>query len=90
MNKLKGLVYYSQVTNLEKSISEMETELKNDQNNWLRLQGIILDMEQKLTHQMNDSHLARQRKTCFSDARIVADNYDVSKSNIFVKLQSCW
>lgn len=51
-----------QVTNLEQSIREMETEMKNDQNNWLRLQGNILDMSEKLNRQMNESHLAQQRK----------------------------
>lgn len=41
----------------------MEKEIKNDQNNWLRLQGNILDMSEKLNRQMNESHLAQQRKT---------------------------
>lgn len=55
-------VHSLQVTNLEKSIAEMEIEMKNDQNNWLRLQANILDMSEKLNRQMNESHLAQQRK----------------------------
>lgn len=50
------------------SIDELEMEIKDDQNKWLRLQCNIVSMSEKLTQIFNDSHLARQRKT-FSNAR---------------------
>lgn len=46
---------------MERSIYELEIEINEDQNNWLRLQGNIIQISEKLTHQMNESHLAQQR-----------------------------
>lgn len=49
------------------SIDALEMEIKDDQNKWLRLQCNIVSMSEKLTQIFNDSHLARQRKICFSN-----------------------
>lgn len=46
---------------MEATIDELETEIKTDQNKWLRLQCNIVSMSEKLTQLLNDSHLARQR-----------------------------
>lgn len=43
------------------SIDELDKEIKDDQNKWLRLQCNIVSMSAKLTQIFNDSHLARQR-----------------------------
>lgn len=68
----------------------MEIEIKNDQNNWLRLQGNILDMSEKLNRQMNESHSAQQRKTfhIFFDCKIstVFQNQNMHS----LELQNCW
>lgn len=61
----------------------METEMKNDQNNWLRLQGNIIDMSEKLNHQMNESHLAEQRKI-FHISFDLNSLDSFSKPNIFL------
>lgn len=46
---------------METTIFDLETEINDDQNKWLRLQCNIVSMSEKLTHLLNDSHLARQR-----------------------------
>lgn len=51
-----------QVRDLEMTITELEIQIKNDQNDWLRLQNNIVQLSERLTEQMNDSHLAKQRK----------------------------
>lgn len=53
----------SKVRDLEMTIAEMETQMKDDQNNWLRLQSHIVEMSDKLSTQLNDSHMARQRES---------------------------
>lgn len=47
------------------SIDELEMEIKDDQNKWLRLQCNIVSMSEKLTQIYNDTHLSRQRKILF-------------------------
>lgn len=46
---------------MESTICQLETEIKDDQNKWLRLQCNIMSMSEKLTQLLNESHLARQR-----------------------------
>lgn len=47
------------------TIGELETQMKDDQNNWLRLQSHIVEMSQKMSMQLNDSHIARQRESMY-------------------------
>lgn len=50
------------VRDLELTIAELETQMKDDQNNWLRLQNHIVEMSHKISMQLNESHLAKQRE----------------------------
>lgn len=53
------------IRDLEMTIGELETQMKDDQNNWLRLQSHIVEMSQKMSMQLNDSHIARQRESLY-------------------------
>lgn len=57
------ILFSFKVRDLEMTIAEMETQMKDDQNNWLRLQSHIVEMSDKFSTQLNDSHLARQRES---------------------------
>lgn len=48
---------------MEATIGELETQMKDDQNNWLRLQSHIVEMSHKMSMQLNESHIARQRES---------------------------
>lgn len=50
-----------QIVDLEKSIAELETQIRNDQNEWMRLQNNIIIMSEKHTCQLNEIHLGRKR-----------------------------
>lgn len=50
------------IRNLQKSIDETETETRELQNFWLRLQGHVCALAEKRSKQMNSIHLARTRK----------------------------
>lgn len=51
------------VRDLEMTIAELEAQMKDDQNNWLRLQNHIVEMSHKMSMQLNESHLAKQRES---------------------------
>lgn len=53
---------FEKIQHFEATINDLETEIKNDQNKWLRLQCNIVSMSEKLTQLLNDEHLARQRE----------------------------
>lgn len=43
-------------------IVEIEQEIRNSQNLWLRLQNHVVNMTEKRALQLNDIHIARKRK----------------------------
>lgn len=51
------------VRDLDMTIAELEAQMKDDQNNWLRLQNHIVEMSHKMSMQLNESHLAKQRES---------------------------
>lgn len=60
MESLQNFFFF-QIKDHEAQIEELETEIKTDQNKWLRLQYNIVSMSEKLTQILNVSNLARQR-----------------------------
>lgn len=50
------------IADLERSVNEMENEIRDKQNAWLRLQNNLVKMAERRTQQLNDIHLARNRK----------------------------
>lgn len=42
-------------------MNEMEIEIRDKQNAWLRLQNSLVKMAERRTHQLNDIHIARNR-----------------------------
>lgn len=50
-----------QIAELERSVNEMEIEIRDKQNAWLRLQNSLVKMAERRTQQLNDIHIARNR-----------------------------
>lgn len=50
------------IRTLQKNIDETETETKELQNFWLRMQSHVCGLAEKRSKQMNSIHLARTRK----------------------------
>lgn len=50
---------------LERNIMELEHQIKETQNFWLRLQGHVVNMSEKRSSQMDDIYIARRRKRIF-------------------------
>lgn len=42
-------------------MNEMENEIRDKQNEWLRLQNNLVKKAERRTQQLNDIHLARNR-----------------------------
>lgn len=70
---------FEKIQHFEATINDLETEIKNDQNKWLRLQCNIVSMSEKLTQVLNDEHLARQREFHNFRSRIYFYLFSVSK-----------
>lgn len=51
-----------QLIAMEKNMTELELEMREAQNFWLRLQGHVVSMSQKRSEQLNNIHLARKRE----------------------------
>lgn len=47
---------------LERNIMELEHQIKETQNFWLRLQGHVVNMSEKRSSQMDDIYIARRRE----------------------------
>lgn len=47
---------------VEKNLAEIETEIAETQNFWLRLQGHVVGLTEKRSQQLNSIHLTRKRK----------------------------
>lgn len=50
------------IGSLERNIMELEHQIKETQNFWLRLQGHVVNMSEKRSSQMDDIYIARRRK----------------------------
>lgn len=70
---------FEKIQHFEATINDLETEIKNDQNKWLRLQCNIVSMSEKLTQLLNDEHLARQREFHHFQTPIYFYLFSVSK-----------
>lgn len=49
------------ISGLERNIMELEHQIKETQNFWLRLQGHVVNMSEKRSSQMDDIYIARRR-----------------------------
>lgn len=47
---------------MERTIAEIEAEIHDGQNHWIRLQNNIVNMSEEHSQQLNEIHLARKRK----------------------------
>lgn len=89
MIHIKIVFFLLQVRDLEMTITELEIQIKNDQNDWLRLQNNIVQLSERLTEQMNDSHLAKQRKHKKTTKKSFFLNCWVSVNLFFCFSQNC-
>lgn len=60
---------------MERTIAEIEVEIRDGQNQWIRLQNNIVNMSEQHSQQLNEIHLARQRKYNFDIVTLMANPF---------------